>query len=109
MGVVFLVLVILSVAIYGLGKLDQMTGSVAEAKPETKSIPATHGSDVSPEVIAVIGVALAMAQGESSASRVPGGAHNADSPGDPMPADWLSSGLSRQMASRSRESVRRNR
>jgi Na+-transporting methylmalonyl-CoA/oxaloacetate decarboxylase gamma subunit len=111
MGVVFLVLIVLSLVIYGLGKLDQRTGVAVTSQPMSGATPvsAAPASDISPQVVAAIGVALAMAQGETDPADSTASSTSAHLPGGPMPAGWLSSGLARQMATRARGSIRRNR
>jgi Na+-transporting methylmalonyl-CoA/oxaloacetate decarboxylase gamma subunit len=111
MGVVFLVLIVLSLVIYGLGKLDQRTGVAVASQPMSSTTPVSAApvSDISPQVVAAIGVALAMAQGEAGIAGSTAVSSSAQRVGGTMPAGWVSSGLARQMATRARGSIRRNR
>ena len=110
MGIVFAVLILLGIVIYLLGLLDRRTAASEEppVRSDTASslLPQPAGPSVSPQIVAVIGAALALAQSEvEGAATALAGARA----GEAAPAGWYASGLTRQMASRSRPAIRRSR
>ena len=116
MGVVFFVLILLSVAIYLLRLLDQRTAASEEpaVRAETASstlprapepvVSSPSEASVSPQIVAVIGAALALAQAETEAAV--GVVGRTTGPGT---AGWYGAGLARQMASHNRSAIRRSR
>jgi len=99
MGVVFAVLVLLQIAIKGLGAFDRVPVP-AEAAPSA-AVPAERpavAEGAVPEVAAAIGVALALAEEEA---RSPGGGVSTAG-GVPAPG-WVQAGRGRAMNARQRE------
>ncbi|NQU97040.1 MAG: OadG family protein [Chloroflexi bacterium] len=99
MGVVFAVLVLLQIAIKGLGAFDRVPVP-AEAAPSA-AVPAERpavAEGAAPEVAAAIGVALALAEEEA---RSPGGGVSTAG-GVPAPG-WVQAGRGRAMNARQRE------
>ena len=98
LGTVFVVLILLGIAIAVLDRLDSVLASKEdqepEPAPEIEPPPAVEETGVPREVVAAIGLAIALAQQESSAPAV--APARSDTTGS-----WLQSGRFREMAARS--------
>ena len=94
----FVVLILLGVAIVVLDRLETMLASKEdqepEPAPEPQPPPAVEETGVPREVVAAIGLAIALAQQKSSALAV--APASSDTTGS-----WLQSGRFREMAARS--------
>ena len=93
----FIVLILLGLVIYALGRLDRRSETAGEAEPVAQAsapaagAPVAADTGVSPDVVAAIAVAMALAESESGAGP------RATAPST-AGASWLQVGRARQLS-----------
>jgi sodium pump decarboxylase gamma subunit len=107
MGVVFVVLILLGLAVQAMGRFDAMYPAQADAtgqqSADRSAPPVTSATDADAGTAAAIGVALALAESESSGGRRRGARQSGEST---AAGSWMQSGRARLM---SRQNIGRGR